>query len=92
MEMTLQWEDFPDTGYYYGMLFENRKEIERIAVRVMKSLPARERLLLEAKVPPVCKRSTCTLSALISLNAELMALRHEPLSPGRICSKAIPAS
>ena len=59
---------------------------------ILKSLPARERLQLEAKVPPVCKRSTCTLSALISLNAELMALRHEPLSPGRICSKAVPAS
>ena len=41
---------------------------------ILKSLPARERLRLEAKVPPVCKRSTCTLSALISLNAELMSI------------------
>ena len=41
---------------------------------LMKSLPARERLRLEAKVPPVRKRSTCTLAALISLNAELMSI------------------
>ena len=36
---------------------------------ILKSFSERERLLLEAKVPQVSKRSTCTLSALISLNA-----------------------
>ena len=39
---------------------------------IVKTLPARERSRLEAKVPAVCARSTCTLAALISLNAELM--------------------
>lgn len=41
---------------------------------ILKSLPARERLALEAKVPQAARRSTCTLSTLISLNAELMSL------------------
>ena len=41
---------------------------------ILKSLPARERLVLEAKVPQVTKRSTCTLSTLINLNAELRPL------------------
>lgn len=40
---------------------------------ILKSLPVRERLALGAKVPQVAKRSTCTLSTLISLNAELMS-------------------
>jgi len=40
----------------------------------LKSLPVRERLALEAKVPQAAKRSTCTLSTLISLNAELMSI------------------
>lgn len=38
---------------------------------ILKSLPVRVRLELEAKVPRVSKRSTCTLSTLINLNAEL---------------------
>ncbi|MSS38042.1 transposase [Clostridium porci] len=38
----------------------------------LKSLPARERLALEAKVPQAAKRSTCTWSTLINLNAELV--------------------
>ena len=41
---------------------------------ILKSLPARERLALEAKVPQAAKRSTCTLSTLINLDAELMLL------------------
>ena len=41
---------------------------------LLKSLPARGRLALEAKVPHAAKRSTCTLSTLISLNAELVSL------------------
>ena len=40
---------------------------------ILKSLPERTRLALEAKVPQAAKRSTCTLSTLISLNAELMS-------------------
>jgi len=39
---------------------------------IVKTLPARERSRLDAKVPAVRARSTCTLAALISLNAELM--------------------
>ncbi len=38
-----------------------------------KSLPVTERLALEAKVPQTARRSTCTLSTLISLNAVLTA-------------------
>lgn len=38
---------------------------------ILKSLPERERLLVEAKVPQCSKGSTCTLSTLISLNAVL---------------------
>lgn len=40
---------------------------------ILKSLPARVRLCIEAKVPQCCKRSTCTFSTLISLNAELLS-------------------
>lgn len=40
---------------------------------ILKSLPARERLALEAKVPETAKRSTCTLSTLINLNVVLIA-------------------
>ena len=39
-----------------------------------KSLDESSRLLIEAKVPQCSKRSTCTLSTLISLNAELCVL------------------
>lgn len=41
---------------------------------ILKSLPERERLAIEAKVPQSAKRSTCTLSTLISLNAGLMSI------------------
>lgn len=41
---------------------------------ILKSLPARERLALEAKIPQAAKRSTCTWSTLINLNAELISL------------------
>ena len=41
---------------------------------ILKSLPAKVRLELEANVPQVSKRSVCTWSTLISLNAELMSL------------------
>lgn len=39
---------------------------------IIKSLSESLRLLIEAKVPQCSKRSTCTFSTLISLNAELM--------------------
>lgn len=39
-----------------------------------KSLDVNSKLRIEAKVPQCCKRSTCTLSTLISLNAELVSL------------------
>ena len=38
---------------------------------ILKSLPVTERQHIEAKVPGCAKRSTCTLSTLISLNGEL---------------------
>ena len=38
---------------------------------ILKSLPVTSRLGMEAKVPSCAKRTTCTLSTLISLNAEL---------------------
>ena len=41
---------------------------------LLKSLDESSRLGIEAKVPQCTKRSTCTLSTLISLNAELMSL------------------
>lgn len=40
----------------------------------LKPVPETERLALEAKVPHVARRSTCTLSHLISLRSELFAL------------------
>lgn len=45
------------------------------AREITKTLPETARQLLEAKVPSAVKRSTCTLSTLISLNA---VLRHKP--------------
>lgn len=41
---------------------------------ILKSLPERVGLALEAKVPQVAKRSTCTLSTLVSLSAVLRDL------------------
>ncbi len=40
---------------------------------ILKSLPERERLALEAKVPQAARRMTSTLSTLFNLNAELCA-------------------
>jgi hypothetical protein len=39
---------------------------------ILKSLPVKVRLAIEAKVPQLAKRSTCTLSSLFNLNAELI--------------------
>ena len=38
---------------------------------ILKSLPVKVRLGIEAKVPSCSKRTTCTLATLINLNAEL---------------------
>lgn len=40
----------------------------------LKTVMATQRLVLEAKVPQVTKRSTCTLSDLINLRSELAAI------------------
>lgn len=40
----------------------------------LKPVPETERLVLEAKVPQVTKRSTCTLSHLVSLRSEIVTL------------------
>lgn len=40
---------------------------------ILKSLDESSRLHIEAKVPQCCKRSTCTFSTLVNLNAELIA-------------------
>ena len=40
---------------------------------IIKSLPVTAKQQLEAKVPSAVKRSTCTLSTLISLHAVLYA-------------------
>ena len=40
---------------------------------ILKSLPETERLAMEAKIPACAKRSTCTLSTLISMHAALAA-------------------
>jgi IS605 OrfB family transposase len=41
---------------------------------IIKSLPERDRLEIQAKVPELSKRSTCTLSSLINLNVVLKEL------------------
>ncbi|WP_026658653.1 IS200/IS605 family accessory protein TnpB-related protein [Butyrivibrio sp. AC2005] len=41
---------------------------------ILKSLPVKERLALEAKVPQTARRSTCTLSTLINLYGELYSM------------------
>ena len=65
---------FPNGKVYHCDLSASYNIGARYFIRErFKSLPARERLLLEAKVPQVSKRSTCTFSTLISLNAVLMS-------------------
>lgn len=41
---------------------------------ILKSLDENSRLRIEAKIPQCSKRSTCTFSTLINLNAELMSI------------------
>ena len=64
---------FPNGKEYNCDLSASYNIGSRYFVReIVKSLPERERFVIEAKVPQCTKRSTCTLSTLINLNAELM--------------------
>ena len=66
---------FPNGKVYNCDLMASYNIGSRYFVReLVKSLPVKVRLVLEAKVPSVAKRSTCTLSTLINLNAELRTL------------------
>jgi len=47
---------------------------------LLKPLPVTTRRLLEAEVPPIAKRTTCTLSTLSGLSAALSAPRRKQLS------------
>ena len=67
---------FPNGKEYHCDLSASYNIGSRYYIReILKSLPARERFVVEAKVPQSTKRSTCTLSTLINLNAEIMLLR-----------------
>lgn len=59
---------------------------------LLKSLPVKARLAAEAKVPQLAKRSTCTLSTLISLNAVLAESSAGKLSSVPYGRKVVPAA
>ena len=75
-----------DLGSYSVCKFQNGKTYNcdlnasynigaRYFIReILKSVPVKARLALEGKVPQTAKRSTCTLSVLINLNAELVSM------------------
>lgn len=66
---------FPSGKEYHCDLNASYNIGARYFVReIMKSLPETVRLDMEAKVPPCAKRSTCTFSTLISLNAGLRSI------------------
>ncbi len=63
---------FPSGKKYHCDLSASYNIGARYFIReILKSLPVTSRLGMEAKVPSCAKRTTCTLSTLISLNAEL---------------------
>lgn len=65
---------FQDGKTYHCDLSASYNIGARYFVReIIKSLPETERLRTGAKVPQCVRRSTCTFSTLISLNAELMS-------------------
>ena len=65
---------FPTGKQYHCDLNASYNIGARYFVReIMKSLPETVRLDMEAKVPSCSKRSTCTLSTLLNLHAELTA-------------------
>lgn len=66
---------FPNNKVYNCDLSASYNIGARYFIReILKSLDVNSRLDIEAKVPQCSKRSTCTFSTLISLNAELMSL------------------
>ena len=66
--------EFKNGKHYNCDLSASYNIAARYFVReLLKSLPAKLRLGIEAKVPQCTKRTTCTLSTLLSLNAELAA-------------------
>ena len=63
---------FPSGKKYHCDLSASYNIGARYFIReILKSLSVTSRLGMEAKVPSCAKRTTCTLSTLISLNAEL---------------------
>ena len=63
---------FKNGKHYHCDLSASYNIVARYFVReIIKSLPAKARLGIEAKVPQCTKRITCTLSTLLNLNAEL---------------------
>ena len=65
---------FPSGKKYHCDLSASYNIGSRYFIReLLKTLPVMLRLDMEAKVPSCTKRNTCTLSTLISLNAELAA-------------------
>ena len=66
---------FPNGKQYHCDLNASYNIGARYYIReILKSLPVTERLAVEAKVPQLAKRITCTLADLINLNAELKRL------------------
>ena len=65
---------FPNGKRYHCDLSASYNIGARYFIReILKSLPVKVRLDIEAKVPQCTKRTTCTLSTLLSLYAELVA-------------------
>ena len=67
--------EFPSGKTYNADLNASYNIGARYFIRhLLKTVTATQRLVLEAKVPQVAKRSTCTLSDLINLRSEFVAL------------------
>lgn len=67
--------EFPSGKTYNADLNASYNIGARYFIRhLLKTVTATQRLALEAKVPQVAKRSTCTLSDLINLRSEFVAL------------------
>ena len=70
--------EFPSGKTYNADLNASYNIGARYFIRhLLKTVTATQRLALEAKVPQVAKRSTCTLSDLINLRSEFVALATE---------------
>ena len=67
--------EFPNGKIYNADLNASYNICARFFIRhLLKTVTVTQRLALEAKVPQVAKRSTCTLSDLINLRSEFVAL------------------